>query len=253
MSLKGKIALITGGGRGIGRAIATGLAEHGAHVVLTARSTAQIEAVAAELNGVAVPLDLLDRKATDAALKHIAAKVGRVDILVNNAGISDAAPIQRTRDEMWDRIMELNVTAPMRLCRALVQPMIDAGWGRIINLASNAGLSGYSYTHAYCASKHALVGLTRSMAHELGRTGVTVNAVCPGWVKTEMFDEAIARIVRTTGRDEAAAEKILVSMSPQRRAVLPEEVAHVVTMLAGELSRGVHGAAIPVDGGQVMK
>ena len=253
MSLKGKTALVTGGGRGIGRAVAVRLAQDGARVAVTARSADQLAEVAEQIDGIAGPLDLTDRGATDAALAKLAGEVERIDILVNNAGIADAAPIQRMEDEVWDRIMEINATAPMRLARALVQPMIDAGWGRIINLASNAGLSGYSYTHAYCASKHALVGLTRSMAHELGRTGVTVNAVCPGWVRTDMFQAAIDRIVRTTGRTAEQAEKSLVRMNPQHRAVEPEEVAHVVAMLCADAAAGLHGQAIAVDGGQVMK
>lgn len=253
MSLEGKLALVTGGTRGIGRAIATRLAMDGARVAICGRNAELLAEVAAEVDGIALPLDLLDRAATDAALEQLAADAGRVDVLVNNAGISDAAPIGRTGDASWDRIMELNVTAPMRLCRALVPPMVEAGWGRVINLASNAGLSGYQYTHAYCASKHALVGITRSMAHELGPTGVTVNAVCPGWVDTDMLDEAIDRIVRTTGRSREQARKTLVSMSPQRRAVTTAEVAHIVAMLCANGARGVHGQAIPVDGGQLMR
>ncbi len=252
MSLNGRTALVTGASRGIGAAIARRLAADGARVVLTARSADALTDLAAAIDGVALPVDLADREATDAALARLAADVGTVDILVNNAGISDAAPITRTDDGQWDRIVELDLTAPLRLCRALVPAMLEQGWGRIVNLASNAGLSGYSYTHAYCAAKHGLVGLTRSMAHELARKGITVNAVCPGWVETEMLQASIDRIVRTTGRDEATARKTLLSVSPSGRAVTPEEVAHVVAVLCADEARGVNGQAIPVDGGQVM-
>jgi len=253
MPTQDKLALVTGGGRGIGAAIARKLAREGHRVIVTARNVDQLESIATEINGVALPLDLTDRGATDEAIRTLLHTEKRIDILVNNAGISDAAPIHRTEDGSWDRIMEINVTAPMRLCRQLVPTMMKAGWGRVINLASNAGLSGYAYTHAYCASKHALVGLTRSMAHEIGRSGVTVNAVCPGWVETEMFQEAVNRIVQNTGRSPEDARATLERMSPQRRIVRPEEVAHVVAMLCAPEAQGIHGQAIPVDGGQIMK
>jgi NAD(P)-dependent dehydrogenase (short-subunit alcohol dehydrogenase family) len=180
-------------------------------------------------------------------------EVGRVDILVNNAGIAESAPIAKTDDATWDRIMEINATAPYRLIRALVPAMVAAGEGRIVNLASNAGVSGYGYTSAYCASKHAVVGFTRGLAVDLARTGVTINAVCPGWVETDMARAAVARIVAKTGRSEAEARGTLEAMSPQRRMIQPEEVAHVVAMLCAPEARGIHGQAIVVDGGQVLK
>jgi 3-hydroxybutyrate dehydrogenase len=180
-------------------------------------------------------------------------ELGRVDVLVNNAGIAESAPLEKTDDAMWDRILELDATAPYRLTRALAPAMVAAGWGRIVNLASNAGVSGYGYTSAYCAAKHAMVGFTRALAVDLARTGVTINAVCPGWVETKMAHDAVSRIVAKTGRSEQEARASLESMSPQRRMIQPEEVAHLVAMLCAHDARGIHGQAILVDGGQVLK
>jgi len=250
--LAGKRALVTGGGRGIGAAIAHALAEAGAHVVVAGRSVPELDAVARAIGGTAVRLDLLDRAATDAALATIIAG-GRIDVLVNNAGIAESAALDRTDDAMWDRIMELDATAPFRVTRALVPAMITAGWGRVINVASNAGVSGYGYTAAYCAAKHAMVGMTRALAIDLARTGVTINALCPGWVATSMVDEAVARIAAKTGRSLDDARASLANMSPQRRLIEPAEVAHAALMLCAHAARGIHGQALVIDGGAVLK
>jgi NAD(P)-dependent dehydrogenase (short-subunit alcohol dehydrogenase family) len=251
--LAGKRALVTGGGRGIGAAIARGLAAAGARVVVCGRTQADLDVVAAEIGGIAIRADLADRAATDAMLAEVGAAVGAIDVLVNNAGIAESAPLERTDDAMWDRILELDVTSAFRVTRALAPPMVKAGFGRIINVASNAGLSGYGYSAAYCAAKHAMVGMTRALAVDLGRTGVTINALCPGWVETQLADEAVARIAAKTGRslDEARAQ--LAQMSPQRRMITPEEVAHAALMLCGAGARGIHGQTIVIDGGAVMK
>ena len=251
-SLRGRLALVTGGGRGIGAAIAHTLAARGAKVVVTGRSAAELAEVAAAIDGVAVVADLADRAGTDQMIATVRG-LGRVDVLVNNAGIAESAPLADTDDAMWDRIMELNATAPFRLTRAFVPAMVAAGWGRVVTIASNAGLTGYGYTAAYCAAKHAAVGLTRALAIDLGRTGVTVNAVCPGWVATRMAEEAISRIAAKTGRDTAAATAALTSMSPLRRLIEPAEVAHAVAMLCAHDARGIHGQTIVLDGGQVLK
>ncbi|MBK9031838.1 MAG: SDR family oxidoreductase [Myxococcales bacterium] len=250
--LRGRLALVTGGGRGIGAAIALRLAAAGARVVVTGRGRAELDEVAARVGGVAITGDLGDRASADRMIDAVRA-VGRVDVLVNNAGIAESAPLADTDDAMWDRIIELNATAPFRLARALVPAMVAAGWGRVITIASNAGLTGYGYTAAYCAAKHAVVGMTRALAIDLGRTGVTINAVCPGWVATRMADEAVARIAAKTGRDVTAATAALTSMSPQRRLIEPEEVAHAVAMLCPDAARGIHGQTIVLDGGQVLK
>jgi len=249
MSLTGRRVLVTGGGRGIGRAIAGRLAEHGAAVVVAGRTVAEIEETARAVGGTALVLDVTDR----AAIAGLRAHTGAFDVLVNNAGIAGSAPYDRTGDAMWDDMFAVNVTSAFLLCRAFLPDMVKAGWGRVVNIASNAGLSGYAYTAAYCASKHAMVGLTRALATEVARSGVTVNAVCPGWVRTRMTDEAVARIAKKTGRSEDAAMKSLEGMSPQGRLVEPDEVAHAVSSLCEEGARGIHGQTIVVDGGQVMK
>jgi NAD(P)-dependent dehydrogenase (short-subunit alcohol dehydrogenase family) len=181
------------------------------------------------------------------------AEVGVVDVLVNNAGAAESAPLDKTSDAMWDRIMELDATAPFRVTRALVPAMVAAGWGRVVNIASNAGVSGYGYTAAYCAAKHALVGMTRALAIDLARTGVTINALCPGWVETRMVEEAVARIAAKTGRPEADARAQLAAMSPQRRMITPDEVAHATLMLCAAGARGIHGQTIVIDGGAILK
>ena len=250
--LTGRLALVTGGGRGIGLAIALRLAGAGARVIVTGRGQADVESTAAAVGGHALVCDLADREATDRMVESVRA-IGRLDILVNNAGVAESAPLARTDDALWDRTMEVNATAPFRLVRAFAPAMIDAGWGRVITVASNAGLTGYGYTAAYCAAKHAAVGMTRALAIDLGRTGVTINAVCPGWVATRMADEAIARIAARTGRDPAQARAALEGMSPQRRLIEPEEVAAAVAMLCTDAARGIHGQTLVIDGGQVLK
>jgi NAD(P)-dependent dehydrogenase (short-subunit alcohol dehydrogenase family) len=247
--LVGKRALVTGGGRGIGAAVAKELAAAGARVVICGRKRTDLDALARDISGEAIACDLLDRAATDAML----AEVGAVDILVNNAGIAESAPLEQTTDALWDRIVELDATSPFRVTRALVPAMVKAGWGRVVNIASNAGVSGYAYTAAYCAAKHAMVGWTRGLAIDLARTGVTINALCPGWVETAMSHEAIARIADKTGRSEADARKALESMSPQRRMIQPAEVAHATLMLCADGARGIHGQTIVIDGGAILK
>ncbi|MCC6556589.1 MAG: SDR family oxidoreductase [Polyangiaceae bacterium] len=252
MSLAGKTALVTGGGRGIGRAVAERLAREGARVAVAGRTEAEIEEVAALIGGVPVRLDVGDRAAVAAGLAEIAARVCQVDVLVNNAGVAGSAPFERTPDELWDRMLAVNVTGAFALCRALIPPMIARGFGRVVNVASNAGLTGYAYSSAYCASKHAMVGMTRAIALEIARSEVTINCVCPGWVSTRMADEAVRRIAAKTGRGEGDARRALEGMSPQRRMIEPEEVAMVVATLCAPEARSIHGQAIPIDGGQVM-
>jgi 3-hydroxybutyrate dehydrogenase len=249
VQLQGKRALVTGGGRGIGAACARALAKAGAHVVVCGRSAKDLAASAGERGATAIEADLLDRKSTDFMLST----VGRVDILVNNAGIAESASLEKTSDELWDRILELDATAPFRITRALVPAMVKQGWGRVVNIASNAGVSGYGYTAAYCAAKHAMVGFTRGLAIDLARTGVTINALCPGCVETAMAHDAVARIAAKTKRSEAEAKQTLEAMSPQRRMIQPVEVAHAMLMLCSDDARGIHGQTIVIDGGAILK
>jgi len=253
--LAGRTALVTGASRGIGRTIAEQLADGGARVVCAARSANALAEVVAGLPGdghLAVAMDVADPDSTAAALAQIAAEAGRVDVLINNAGVADSAPFERTDDAMWQRALDVNVTGAFRLCRALIPAMVKADWGRVVVVASNAGLTGYAYTTAYCASKHAVVGMVRAIALEIAKTPVTINAICPGFVDTPMTATSIANIAGKTGKSEAEARKVLERMSPQRRLIQTDEVAAMVATLCSDDARGIHGQAIAIDGGQTM-
>ena len=252
MALGGRTALVTGASRGIGRAIAERLALEGARVVVSARSAEQLASVVSALPGEghrAVSMDVGDG---DSIAKGLA-EIGQVDVLVPNAGIAASAPYHRTDDAMWDEALRVNATGVFRLCRGLVPAMVKARSGRVVIIASNAGLTGYAYTSAYCASKHAVIGMMRAIALEIAESGVTINAVCPGWVDTDMATRAIDRIAAKTGKPASEARATLEAMSPQRRMVQADEVASLVAFLCSDEARGIHGQALAIDGGQVMK
>jgi NAD(P)-dependent dehydrogenase (short-subunit alcohol dehydrogenase family) len=248
-----RVALVTGGGKGVGAAIAHALATDGMRVALVGRDRAALERTAVACGGLVVEADVTDSAALERGLAQVREKWGSIAVLVHNAGIAPSAPLKATDDAIWEETMAVNVTAAFKLARALVPAMVEANWGRIINIASVAGLTGFAYTSAYCASKHALVGLTRALAAELAKTRVTVNAVCPGFIETEMTARTIATIQGKTGRSAEDARRALEEVSPQRRLFQVEEVAHVVRMLCAEDARGIHGQAISVCGGQVMR
>ncbi len=249
--------MVTGAGRGIGQAIAAELAARGARVVIASRSEHEISAVAAEIrraggDAEAIPCDVTDAEAIERLARAAGERLGRVDILVNNAGIASSAPLHRQSLEEWRRLFAVNVEGTFVASRALLPGMLARGWGRIVNLASVAGRTGAAYIAAYAASKHAVVGLTRALAAEVAHQGVTVNAVCPGYVATPMTEQSIARIVAKTGLSAEAARAKLVESNPQGRLIEPEEVAYAVAMLCDERARGINGQTLGVDGGAFL-
>ena len=259
MKLQDRIALVTGGGRGIGRAIALAFASEGAGIVVASRTLAQVEGVAQEITdqfhskALAIACDVSDVKSVEAMFARTAEFFGRgVDILVNNAGIAESAPIGKTDDELWNRHLAINLSGSFYCTRAALPAMAERGWGRIINMASIAGKTGAPYIAAYSASKHGLLGLTRSTALEVAAKGITANAICPGYVDTEMTSRGVENITRKTGRSAEEAMEAIRRMSPQNRLVTSEEVAALALLLASEEGGAINGQAINVDGGSVL-
>ncbi len=257
MKLESRIALITGGGRGIGRAIALAFAREGARVVLAARTAQQVEATAAEIGNeekaLPVVCDVSDVAGVQLMFASISVKFGRgPDILVNNAGIAESAPLTKTDDDLWQRHLAINLSGTFYCTRAAVPAMLARGWGRVINIASIAGKTGAPYIAAYAASKHGVLGLTRSVALEVAAKGITVNAICPGYVDTDMTTRSIENVTAKTGRSADQALELIEKMSPQNRLITVEEVASLALLLASEEGRGINGQAINIDGGSVL-
>lgn len=254
-TLTGQHALVTGAARGIGAAIALRLATEGARLTLLGRDAQRLHSLLATLpgrgHGIAVA-DVADEAQVAAAFDDAQTARGPVLILVNNAGQAESAPLHKTSTELWQRMLAVNLTGTFLCSRAALPGMLQAGWGRVINIASTAGQRGYAYVAAYSAAKHGVVGLTRSMALEVARKGITVNAVCPGYTETDILTESIANVMAKTGRSEAEARAEFAASNPQQRIVQPAQVADAVAWLCGEGAAAMTGQAISVSGGEVM-
>lgn len=248
-----KHAVVTGGGTGIGAAVAAALAAGGARVTLMGRRLEPLETRAATLKDArSVGCDVTDSGNVADAFEQAQTEFGPVDILVNNAGAADTAPFHKMDIELWRRMMAVNLDGVFNCTRAVYDGMRRCGWGRIVNVASTAAVKGYAYVSAYCAAKHGVLGLTRALALEAARTGVTVNAVCPGYTDTDIVREAVKNIVNKTGRSEEEALAELTRDNPQRRLIKPSEVADAVVWLCRPEAASVTGQAIVVAGGEVM-
>lgn len=251
LPLTGLRAAVTGGGSGIGAAIAARLVHEGASVVLMGRREdrlrAQREAIGA--TDIAV-VDVTDAASVAEAFEQIE-RNGPIDLLVNNAGQVESRAFKRADLAHWQRMLDVNLTGTFLCTQAVVPGMVERGFGRIVNVASTAALKGYGYVAAYCAAKHGVLGLTRALAQELAKSGVTVNAVCPGYTDTEIVAEAVANIVAKTGRTAEEARASLAASNPQGRLIAPEEVAASVAWLARRESGGINGQAIAVCGGEI--
>jgi NAD(P)-dependent dehydrogenase (short-subunit alcohol dehydrogenase family) len=256
VTLKDKHAVVTGGGRGIGAAIAESLARAGVKVTLMGRSFDALEQHALKLREFADVhleiVDVTDQESVSRAFARASQALGPVTILINNAGQAQSQPFLKTSLEGWNAMLEVNLTGTFLCTQAALPGMLESGWGRIVNVSSTAGLTGYSYVAAYCAAKHGVIGLTRALALELAKKNITVNAVCPGYTDTDIVRKAVSNIATRTGRTEDQARAELTKVNPQGRLIPPHEIAEAVLWLCQPGSASVTGQAIPIAGGEVM-
>lgn len=251
-------AFVTGAGSGIGKAIALALAAEGHIVSLAGRRAGPLETVREEIRGaggeafVHDGFDVTDAVAVERGIAAAIASAGEIAVLVNCAGEAPSAPFEKTDFALWQRVLSINLTGVYIVTQAALPSVRRAGKGRIVNVASTAGLTGYAYVSAYCASKHGVIGLTRALALELARTDVTVNAVCPGFTDTPLIDGALDTITEKTGRSREEARASLARSNPQGRLVSPAEVAHTVSWLVSEGATAITGQAIAVAGGEIL-
>jgi NAD(P)-dependent dehydrogenase (short-subunit alcohol dehydrogenase family) len=256
LRLEGRHALVTGAGGGIGAAIAARLAAEGARVTLAGRRLAPLKAVGDALGVgrcfIAGGFDVTDAEAVAKGVAAARTALGPIDILVNNAGEAPSAPFEKTDFALWEQVINTDLTGVFTVTKQILTGMRENRFGRIINIASTAGLVGYSYVSAYCAAKHGIIGLTRALALEFAAAGITVNAVCPGFTDTPLVQRAIDTIVAKTGRSREAAQASLVRGNPQGRLINPEEVADAVARLASPGAAAINGQAIVIAGGEVM-
>ena len=252
----GPHAVVTGGGRGIGAAVAARLVAGGYRVTITGRDASLLGRAAATLGSASacqpVTMDVSDRASVDAGMSAARATFGPIAVLVNNAGQATSAPFMKTDAALFNRMVGVNLMGVFHCTQAVLSDMLVAKFGRIINVASTAGLVGYAYVSAYVATKHAVIGLTRALALEVATKGITVNAVCPGYTETDIVKEAVANIISKTGRTEGDARAELAKGNPMKRMVQPEEVADTVAWLAGTGAASITGQSIAVCGGEVM-
>lgn len=250
-NLSGRHALVTGGGSGVGAAIARALANAGAIVTITGRNATALEAVCKGHQGIrGIACDVTNLTGLRDAYKQAVDGNGQVPIVVANAGIAESQPFHKIQADDWQRMIDINLTGVFNTFKAGLEHMGNAGWGRMVAIASTAGLQGGGYISAYSASKHGVVGLVRSLAIEVGPKGITVNAVCPGYIDTPMTDRTLANIISKTGMSREDASRQLLKDVPTGRLITPEEVAGAVLFLCSDAARSVNGETVVIDGGQ---